>query len=373
MKRLLASAGLLALAFPPAIALAWDRPTHASIALGAFRLAPGLEATILPPGYREGFLRNVEQGDTRDKDCLEHRGPRARHPAHAEAARIFLELTGPSAEQRPYQRSLLLGSFLHYVADTVVPNSLASGQREFVPDFFANKDFVIFREARELPGDIAKALETRSAAAQWGEEVPGSLAATYRLAINTTLDAISRVSEEAAASVRAAPVFVVFLVNAVDNATGGRRAPHNAYYGVGRSVGDARADLLGRDGVQLVEWWKRPSGSKSIIRALLYNNRKECSSNISIESRAWTVNMRETKMAPFALQRVEFEIPAEAPVPDLSSRAAAFDCPDPAHPNTYSAAKRLVLNAGVVPRYEGEIRDAVAPAESTPARIRTNR
>ncbi|HEV8118677.1 MAG TPA: hypothetical protein VGQ32_09150, partial [Thermoanaerobaculia bacterium] len=234
-------------------------------------------------------------------------------------------------------------------------------------------DFVIFREARELPGDIAKALETRSAAAQWGEEVPGSLAATYRLAINTTLDAISRVSEEAAASVRAAPVFVVFLVNAVDNATGGRRAPHNAYYGVGRSVGDARADLLGRDGVQLVEWWKRPSGSKSIIRALLYNNRKECSSNISIESRAWTVNMRETKMAPFALQRVEFEIPAEAPVPDLSSRAAAFDCPDPAHPNTYSAAKRLVLNAGVVPRYEGEIRDAVAPAESTPARIRTNR
>ena len=83
--------------------------------------------------------------------------------------------------------------------------------------------------------------------------------------------------------------------------------------------------------------------------------------------------MRETKMAPFALQRVEFEIPAEAPVPDLSSRAAAFDCPDPAHPNTYSAAKRLVLNAGVVPRYEGEIRDAVAPAESTPARIRTNR
>ena len=372
MKRLLAAAGL-AFAMIPSRALAWDRATHASIVLGAFRLAPGVEEKIVPPAYREGFLRNVELGDARDKDCLDHRGPKARHPAYAEAARLLGELTGPSAEQRPYQRSLLMGSFLHYVADTVVPNSLAAGRREFIPDFFANKDFAIFRESWDLSGDIGKALEVRSAVAQWGEEVPGSLTAIYRLAINTTLDAISRISDDAAASVRAAPVFVVYLVNSVDNATGGRKAPLNSYYGVGRSVGEARADMLGRDGVQLLEWWKRPSGSKSVIRVLVYNNRNGCSSNVNIESRAWTVNLRDTKMAPFAIQRVEFEIPAEAPVADLSSRASAFECPDPGHPNTYSAAKRLVLNAGVVPRYEGQIREATAPAESTPARIRTNR
>jgi len=371
MKRLLAAAGI-ALAILPARALAWDRATHVSIVLGAFRLAPGVEERIVPPSYREGFLRNVEQGDTRDRNCLDHRGPKAKHPAHLEAARLFGELTGPSAEQRPYQRSLLLGSFLHYVADTIVPNSLAAGQREFIPDFFANKDFAVFRESRELQGDLGKALEARSAVAQWGEEVPGSHTATYRLAVNTTIDAISLLSDEAAASVRAAPVFVVFLVNSVDNATGSKRSSFNPY-GIGRSVGEARADLLGRDGVQLLEWWKRPSGSKSIIRALLYNNRKGCSSNISVESRAWTVNMRDTKMAPFAIQRVEFEIPAEAPVSDLTSRASAFECPDPSRPNTYSAAKRLVLNAGVVPRYEGEIRQATAPAETTPARIRADR
>ena len=372
MRRSLAAAAL-AIAVLPARALGWDRPAHVSIVLGAFRLAPGVEEKIVPPAFRDGFLRNVEQGDARDKNCLDHRGPLARHPAYAEAARLFQELTGPSAELRPYQRSLMMGSFLHYVADTVVPNSLAAGKREFVPDFFANKDFAIFREPRELQGDLGKALEVRSAAAQWGEEVPGSLTAVYRLAVNTTLDAIGLLSEDAAASVRAAPVFVVFLVNAVDNATGGRKAPRNPYYGVGRSVGEARADILGRGGVQMLEWWKRPSGSKSIIRALLYNNRKECSSNISVDSRAWTVNIRETKMAPFAIQRVEFEIPAEAPVSDLTSRASAFECPEPGRPNTYSAAKRLVLNAGVVPRYEGEIRDATAPAEATPARIRTGR
>ena len=371
MKRLLVSAGFVALALAPAKALAWDRPTHASIVLGAFRLAPGVEQQVLPPGYREGFLRNVEQGDPRDSSCLDHRGPHARHPAHVEAARLYQELTGPSAEQRPYQRSLLLGSFLHYVADTVVPASLASGQREMIPDFFANKDFAVFREPGELADDIGKALEARSAAAQWGEETEGSHAAIYRKAINTTLDAISRLSPEAAESVRAAPVFVVFLVNAVDNATGGRKYAYG--FGGYRSVGEVRADLLGREGVQMVEWEKRRAESKWLVRALLYNNRKDCSSNISVESRAWTVNLRDARMAPFAIQRVEFEVPAAFPVADLTSRAAAFECPGANKPNTVSAARRLVLSAGLVPRYEGEIREASAPAPPPAIKPRTAR
>ncbi len=187
-----------------------------SIVRGACRLSPSAESRI-PSDYRDAFFEAVAKADQLDPDCRAHRGPNARREAAKEAERALAELTaGPLSR---YDRTRTFGRFLHYVADCAEPTPMAEGKLSMIPDFFANKDFLIFRERQELGAPLAASLRQRGGEAQWGEESIGTHAAIFRLAINLTIDAMLLLPQSAGAAVPADPPLVIFLVNQLDNGT----------------------------------------------------------------------------------------------------------------------------------------------------------
>lgn len=374
-------------AAPPGFLHAWDGPTHVAIVAAASRLSPAVEKRI-PAQFHDVFLQGLEQGDPRDSNCLSHRGAMARRRAAVEAQRILSDLTGPTAEQRPYQRAMLLGRYLHYVADCAVPGSLAEGRAVAVPDFFSNKDFVVFRETRALKTPLSGSLETIGSEAQWADEAHGGESFVFRLAVNLTADALLLTSGAGAVQEPAEPI-VLFVINPLDNGTGMTHSElyeSTSYTYVGRTVfesysfGERRVggggvplpDLLHRFGVQVVEWRSRREGEKVSVRALLFNNQPKCASDIVIGSRGSTASLTGIELSPLSLRNVALEIPSGGE-PDFSSlKGVLLDCPPAVSmPPGVSTRLRLVANAtGAPPRFDGEVtevRITEGPAPRRPA------
>jgi len=107
-------------------ARAWDPDSHLAIVRGAIALSPAAEAR-LPVSFREDMFREVAAADLTDKTCAAHRGAQARKEPAREADRLLLALRRPGASA--YYRAQMLGQYLHFVADCVVPAAIASGRQ----------------------------------------------------------------------------------------------------------------------------------------------------------------------------------------------------------------------------------------------------
>jgi hypothetical protein len=369
----------------PGVAGAWDGPSHSSIVLAAARVSSAADKRI-PVQFRDAFFQAIEQGDFRDTNCLAHRGPHAKRDAAEEAQRLLGELTGPNAEERPYHRATLLGRFLHYVADSAVPNSLAAGTAVAVADFFSNKNFVVFREKQEIKAPIAASLRALGGEAQWAQEGLGGESAVFRLAVNLTVDALLLASRSGAAGEEPGTA-VLFVINPLDNGTGMTRSEFyhtTSYLYAGpmvfesNSFGERRVggggsllpDLLQRAGVQVVEWRGRREGPKLTVRALFFNNQARCASDIVIGGHGPVVAVTGVEMPPFSLRQVVLEIPADGEPREPFLRAVPRDCSAADLPPGFvSTRRRLAVAAtGAPPRFEGEITEINVTPEPAPRR-----
>ncbi len=363
---------LLLLGICPA-ARAWDEATHVSIVRGACRLSPSAESRIRSD-HRDAFFEAVAKADQIDPDCRAHRGPNARREAAREAERALAELTaGPLSR---YDRARTFGRFLHYVADCSVPTPMAEGKYAMLPDFFSNKDFLIFRERQDLGAPLAVSLRQRGGEAQWGEESTGAHAAILRLAINLTIDAMLLLPQTGGAGVPADPPLVIFLVNRVDNGAFTRdsrlRVP---WWNPDYSAPNIRSDLGGRAAVEVVEWRKRRSEGKAVARALLFNGTSGCATKIVLKTRSWLIPAPQIEMTPQTLRAVELETPPDVELEHLSASWTAGRCSTGGvFPSAIPTADRLMLEAnGHPPQFEGAVSHVVPSKLVTPLPLGSRR
>jgi hypothetical protein len=357
---------------PPSPARAWDGEAHRAILEIAMLLSPAAAARI-PVEYREELLKEMQYPDSRDTLCRYHRGPSARVDPFAEAERELAFLTQGGPALRPYPRAKSIGRYLHWVADSVVPAPIAAGKVCEVLDFWANKDFVVFRERSPLAGPLSAALRARSEAAAWPEDGPSALPHVLRLAVNTTIEALLLLPAAPGAPVASDEGPVLFIVNRIDTGLSGMRS-NLYYYEVSQHVGggvyldeagiaeirtggqgEKKADLMQRERVQIAEQSSRknPDGSVS-IRALLFNNLKVPACDAAVQSGRWSFAIRGT-LPPGGLRLASFDVPPGVDLRNLKLTSSTAGCPALVGDGVVGTDRRVVLgNTGVVPRFQAE-------------------
>lgn len=364
-------------------AAAWTGDAHVSIVRAAFRLSSAAESRV-PLAYRDEFFQAVQYGDEQ-VDCRLHRGPNARHEASTEAARLFAELTSPSGNASSYAQAVAIGRFLHFVADNAVPNALAKGEAVDVRDFFANKDFILFRERTNIAGLFAEAMRREGSDAQWGDDAETGQVPIYRLAVNLTIDALLLLPPPPGAPDRDAKGPVIFVVNRIDN---GFAATHSEFYNTTsytyagpvvyrsysygeRNVGGdgvLKPDLLQRQAVQIVEWRRENVRGSQTVRILLFNNTATCAASIAVKAGSWSIPLPGVEIPPRGLRKVTLAAPpgvsGDSAFATSKPGACAWSASDGSSiPTDY----RLVLDiAARPPKFEGKAERFVEPAPQRP-------
>lgn len=360
--RLFFLAALAALLARPSTALAWDAEAHNAILDMALLLSPAAAAR-LPVEYRQELRKELRYPDSRDTLCRTHRGPAARVDAFAEAERELAALSRDGAPLRPYERAKAIGRYLHWVADAVAPRPIASGKVCEVLDFWANKDFIVFRERSPLARPLAAALRARAAEAEWADDTPAAQPAVLRLAVNSTIEALLLLPAPAGAATLPDDGPVLFLVNRIDTGLSGMRTGLY-YYEVSVPVGggyvyeesgiaeirsggqgERKADLMQRQRVQVAEQSARtnPAGGAS-IRALVFNNLKVPACGVTVQSGRWSVPVGGT-LPPGALRLASFDVPAGVDLRDLKLSSQTSGCGAPPADGIVRTEKRLVLGS----------------------------
>ena len=358
---------------------AWDRENHLAIVDAAFVLSPAAAARI-PADFKAAFREEVEEPDSNDRICRDHRGPDApRHPA-VEAEGIFRSLTGPSMITSPYQRARTIGRLVHYVADSAVPNQLAEGGASSIAGYWGNRDYVLFRDRNPLTLPFGASLRERGATAQWADDSPAAGLAAFRLAVNLTIEALLLLPPAAgsAAAPDAGPAG--FVVNRIDNGLSARNSQqwyvaettrvgnnyfHSSYVAETTSGGDGprKADLLSRRGVNVVEWIQRTEGTTASVRAILFNNSPSASCAITFGTADWSKTVDLT-MAADSLERVAFAAPAGLGPEKVRISFSGSGCPKGSESRAgVPAFPRLIVGAfSAPPRFDRGELAAMKPA-----------
>ncbi|HEV8268870.1 MAG TPA: hypothetical protein VGR00_11565 [Thermoanaerobaculia bacterium] len=394
-KLVLSFAPLLLLSFP---ALAWEPEMHRSIVKAAMGLSPAAEARV-PLEYRDALFKDVVEPDFSDRDCRFHcvdAGPK--EPALL-AEQLLAQILAPKVPLKPYLRAQLVGRYIHYVADAVAPPPLRKPNAQVLANFFANKDFIFFREHRPpLGAPLSQALRKRAEEMAFANvDAEGAGASLFRCALNTVADALLLLPPREGANATAAaaddgPVW--FLVNRMDTGLGskateghyekstssGTRTTHlgpltwessgsftttswvSGTAGGGPS--SKRLALLERRGVQLAEMVVRKEGDKVILHGIFFNNDDRCAEKVGIRAGNFTFALPGV-LPPHVLKTFEATGPA-----DLLSRRLdqGFDyTPCPA--STASAGPviptrpRVVFgNVGAIPRFDDGRAEGASPA-----------
>lgn len=353
---ILVSTLLLGAAAP---ALAWDPDSHEAIVRTALVLSPAAEGRLTTE-FRDALFEELRNADLMDRICRYHRGPQPSKDVAAEAARAFAELRG-AATQRPYVRARALGRYLHYVADLAVPTAIAQGRVYQVKDYWSNIDFVVYRERRTLdPAGLAAALRAAGNDAQWADDQPNAWPATFRLAVNLTIDALLLLPPrpDAAAAPDQGPV--VFVVNRQDTGRAGNR---NEIWAFGDSeylfvavvrvgeMGPIKRDMMRRRGVQVAEAATRVGENGTSVRAVLFNNSKDPACNILLQAGKWSLKAGDLSSGD--LLPLRFELPKGDDLSRVKVTWTTSTCSSPAVGGALATNARIVLGAtGAPPRFD---------------------
>lgn len=338
-----------------AAASAYDANTHLTIVQAAFRLSPAAEARV-PSEYRDAFLNDIREADPRDPDCRAHRGPQATLDPAAEAEKLYQELSVPAGREHAYRRAQVMGRYLHYVADCAAPRAIARGK--MLPNFFANENFALFREPGRLDLPIGASLREREQRAEWADDDSGAYPAVFRQVVNLTIDALLALPALPGGRNVPDPDVVIFVVNRMDSGLSSRRTT----YWTGRS-GRFNADVLGRGGVQVLEWAPRAQGEDATVRALLLNNEEGCVSNLTARAGGWSGSIAGG-MPPGVLRRVDLKVPPGIRLETVHVTYSPAPCrAADGRADLIRADKRIVINGGGIanPQF-GEGSPQTAPA-----------
>lgn len=373
-------------------AFAWDKEIHRSIAEAAVRFSSAAEAR-LPIGYREAFYKEASEADYLDRECRYHASVKGDRDSASEAEKIYLQLLDPKKIERPYARAQAIGRYLHYLTDAVVPASMKQGESTKTLNYFANKNFVLFRDRQPLSVPLAGALRARALAAAWGDSEEAGRAMFFRNVVNLAVDALCLLPPRPEGSpADVSPV--IFIVNRMDNGvaaqhrsgwvakekeeiTGLSSSPYGSIttgttksteytfeaHGGGESV--KKPNMMEISGLQIVEMVVRSNSNPPILRALLFNNSPHCAADVALKIGSWRWPIPET-MPPNALRLVEVPLPQSLASRRLTSSSRTDSCGSPpALEKFISTQKRLIVgNTGTPPKFDGvaEEIDLTAPA-----------
>lgn len=348
-------------------ARAWDPDMHVTI-LDAACLLSGRAAAALPGQFTDEMTEALRGPDPFDGICRTHSGPQARIDPAMEAEKLYRSLTSTTEPLRPYQRARAVGAYLHYVADSVEPAAIASGRAVSIPNFFANKDFVIFRRPTSLTPDLAASLRAAGRESQAADDLPGSYSAIFRQAVNVTADAILALKGRSGDPSDGGPV--VFVVNRLDNglsATKGYQYLRTTYsysgdevtesYSIGENRvgggGRIKSDMLKRQGVQVVEWTSKRTDSATAVTAMLFNNFDSCATDITVKAAHWTFPVSGT-MGPHDLRLLSFEAPASANLDNATAVWKAGPCAPTSGQGVVPTGAHVVVEGGGIglPRFK---------------------
>lgn len=375
----LALAALALLA--PAPARAWDPDIHVSVARAAVAISAAAEARV-PLEHRDAYLKESAEPDFADKECRYHCS--SGDPA-MEAEKILTALSNPKVVLRPYQRAQMIGRYAHWVMDVVAPANLRQGMAPRMLNFFANQDFVFWRQPRPLAGPLAAALRARHDEAVWANvNVDSSSPALFRLVVNTVADALLLLPPRPEDAKAADTGPVLFLVNRIDNGTAGR-ATSGEWIKTGHHYSDTydgssfvnssggwdtwswrpgskgggqsfkKYDLLERKGVQIAELSSRVEGDQVTMRVVFFNNSPMCAAGVALKAEAWSWKLDET-MPPHSLKLVEIKAPAEILSKHLGQTGKANDCEGVKIASAVNASRRLVYgNGGSAPAFDAAL------------------
>jgi hypothetical protein len=362
--------------------MAWDKEIHRSIAEAAVKLSPAAEAR-LPIGFREAFYKEASEADYRDRECRYHASVSGDRDSAAEAEKLYLQLLDPKKIERPYARAQALGRFVHYLTDAVVPDSMKMGDAPKTLNYFANRNFVLFRERQPLAMPLASALRARAQAAAWGSSEEAGRTIFFRNVVNLAVDALCLLPpREGAAPQDVSPT--IFIVNRMDN---GVAAQHRSGYvvkekeemtglstsayhpsistgstmtyeytfeahGGGASV--KKPNMMEISGLQIVEMLVRSTSTPPMMRVLLFNNSPNCAADVALKIGRWRWPLPET-MPPGALRLVEVALPETMVSRRLTSSSNTDACGGALAPEKFiSSQNRFVVgNTGAPPRFEG--------------------
>ena len=371
-------------------ALAWDREMHTSIVDAALALSPAAEAR-LPLEFRDAFYRELREADALDKDCRYHPSSTGDRDAAAQAEKAYLELTNPGRVLKPYARAQVIGRYLHYVADAVVPTALkGENVPNRLPNFFENRNLLLFRERQELAAPIARALRARAVGVSWGSNEQAASSMIYRLVVNVTADALMLLPLRSPGEKVDEGSPVIFIVNRMDNGLAAKKTsgsvghtttrmsdiggPYQWYtYGGGSNItsgsttttswsyeshgggeSSKKSNLMEQPGVQIAEMNVRQTDRGSTIRALLFNNSEHCASDVVLKMGTWKWVMPE-RMPARALRMVEVDLPKDLNERKLTSSYKTEQCAGALETGNFlSSDRRLVIgNTGAAPRFQG--------------------
>ncbi|MEO6324413.1 MAG: hypothetical protein ABIT01_06975 [Thermoanaerobaculia bacterium] len=374
---LLLAAALLA----PGPAQAWDKEIHRSIAEAAIQISPEAEAR-LPLGFRDALLKEAAEADYLDRECRFHASTAPPRDPAAEAEKMYLQLLDPKKIERPYARAQAIGRYLHFVADAVVPASMRQGDTPKTLNYFANRNFVLFREPQALSMPLSAALRARAASAAWGGTEEAGKTMFFRNVVNLAVDALCLLPLRAPMSPGAVSP-VIFIVNRMDNGvaaakrsgyvvkereemtdipahgynnitTGTRTTWEITYEEHGGGASVKKPNMLEISGVQIVEMLLRSSATPPVMRVLLFNNSPHCAADVALKIGTWRWPLPET-MPPGALRLVEVALPESLVSRHLTSTSRVDTCAGPQAPGKFVLSdKRLVVgNTGAAPRFVG--------------------
>ena len=373
MKRLVVPAAIAWIGLLATPARAWNADSHEAIAQAAFLISPEAAARV-PAGQQQAFLREIREPDPFDRRCERHCGPQARVDAATEAEKAFHDLTAPGAATHPYDRARLLARYLHYAADCAVPAAVLEGKTSAIPDFFANKNFAVFREPRPLTLPLAAALRKARTRAAWADDTPGAYSSLFRQAVNVTIDALFALPGPPEGGPAADPVLLV--INRLDSGTStswstpfsyDRQITIEGQQAVVRTQGELREggegvftpDILKVPGLHVVEWAFRTNGAAESVVALLYNHQDYCASNIVLRAGKWTSAVAG-EIPPEQFCLVSLDAPPGVALPEVRASWASVRCTGGKRDGLVDARKGLVVEGGGIsaPRF-----DAARPLE----------
>jgi hypothetical protein len=369
LRRPAALALLAALAWVAPRAEAWDPETHESIVRAAFALSPAAEARV-PAEHRDAFFREVASPDSFDAICRFHNGPSARLDPAVEAEKTFTAIMSGRGPQSAYARTKMIGRFLHFVADTVVPSPIREGKVYTILDYFTLQDFVLFRERRSLTLPLAASLRQATESSRWPDDTPGARAYIYRLAVNVVADALLLLPPRADAAGAPDDGPAYFLLYRLRNLKGASDSRYTlvttydysgGYYGRVQESTSVREERVGGDAnpvtdmmssrtLQIVERVGATNAAGSRLRVLLFNNAERCLADISLrfQDRVFPVPGRVPTQS---LLSAEIQLPPGVRPDSLALFAAEDNCaPGEPVPGVVPVSRRVVLGLSGTPR-----------------------
>ncbi|MEO6324414.1 MAG: hypothetical protein ABIT01_06980 [Thermoanaerobaculia bacterium] len=369
----------------PRGAWAWERDMHVSIVEAALQLSPAAEARI-PNEYRDAFYHELGEADFLDKDCRYHASLTGNRDAAALAEKVLAEITNPARPLKPYPRAQALGRYAHYVADSIVPSALkGENVPNKLPNFFANRNFVLYREARPLTMPISVSLRERATGVLWPSNQDAGSSMIFRLAVNTMIEAFMLLPPRPGTETVADVSPVIFVVNRMDNGlaakrtegyvktakttqmdslsmgpyqwvtTGSRTTYSWSYEAHGGGESSKKSNIMEQSGVQIVEMNVHQKAEGSTLRVLLFNNADNCAANVSLKmGTAWKWALPEV-MPPRALRMIEVELPESLASRRLTSSYTTEQCAGKIDTQAFLMTNRrlVVGNTGTPPRFLG--------------------